>query len=113
VSEEIVRNGKSNFTIHDHKNNGLKTWSDQYFLFVNTNSEGAQPQSSFGGGTYELSGNKYTEHIEHHVAPNYRGITLRLHLEIKGDTIIQIFPCDASYYYDKNNCVIQKYVRVD
>jgi hypothetical protein len=113
VSEEIVNNGESNFTIHDHKNNGLKTWSDNYFLFVNTNSKGSQTQSSFGGGTYELSGYEYTENIEHHVAPNYRGITLKLHFEIKGDTVIQIYPCDDSFYYDKNNCVIQKYVRVD
>ncbi len=42
-----------------------------------------------------------------------RGITLKLYLEMKGDTVIQILPCDDSHYYDKDNCVIQKYVRVD
>ncbi|MGE0019521.1 MAG: hypothetical protein AB7S72_07635 [Draconibacterium sp.] len=113
LSEEIVRNGESTITINNDKNNGLKTWSDKYFMFVNSSTIGTQVSSSFGGGTYELSGNAYTENIEHHVSPNFRGITLKLHLEIKGDTVIQIYPCDDSFYYDKSNCVIQKYVRVD
>jgi hypothetical protein len=113
VSEEILRNGKSNFNIKNDKNNGLKTWSDKYFMFVSSSVAGSQISNTFGGGTYELTGNNYTENIQYHVASNYRGITLKLHLEIKGDTVIQIFPCDDSFYYDKNNCVIQKYVRVD
>lgn len=113
VSEEIVRNGTSTFNLKNEHNNGLKTWSDKYFMFVSSSVNGSQTSNSFGGGTYELNGNAYTENIEHHVAPNYRGITLKLFLEMKGDTVIQIFPCDDSFYYDKNNCVIQKYVRVD
>lgn len=113
VSEEIVRNGESTFLIKNDNNKGLKTWSDEYFMFVSSSVSGSQISSTFGGGTYELSGNDYTENIEYHVAPNYRGITLKLNLEIKGDTVIQIYPCDDSFYYDKNNCNIQKYVRVD
>jgi hypothetical protein len=113
VSEEIVRNGDSTFNIKNDKNHGLKTWSDKYFMFVSNSVVGSQISSTFGGGTYELSGNNYTENIQYHVASNYRGITLKLHLEMKGDTVIQIYPCDDSFYYDKNNCVIQKYVRVD
>ena len=113
VSEEIVRNGDSTFNIKNDKNNGLKTWSDKYFMFVSSSVVGSQISNTFGGGTYELSGNNYSENIQYHVAPNYRGITLKLHLEMKGDTVIQIYPCDDSFYYDINNCVIQKYVRVD
>jgi len=113
VSEEIISNGKSTFNVKNDKNNGLKTWSDKYFMFVSSTVIGSQISNTFGGGTYELSGNKYIEHCDYHVAPNYRGIELKLYLEIKGDTVIQIFPCDDSFYYDKNNCNIQKYVRVD
>jgi hypothetical protein len=113
VSEEVVRNGESTFNVKNDKNSGLKTWSDKYFMFVSSSIVGSQISNTFGGGTYELSGNNYTENIQHHVAPNYRGITLKLYLEMKGDTVIQIYPCDDSFYYDKNNCVIQKYVRVD
>lgn len=113
VSEEIVRNGVSTFNLKNEQNNGLKTWSDKYFMFVSSSIVGSQISHSFGGGTYNLSCNEYTEKCDYHVAPNYRGITLKLHLEMKGDTVIQIYPCDDSFYYDKNNCVIQKYVRVD
>jgi hypothetical protein len=113
VSEEVVRNRESTFNVKNDKNSGLKTWSDKYFMFVSSSIVGSQISNTFGGGTYELSGNNYTENIQHHVAPNYRGITLKLYLEMKGDTVIQIYPCDDSFYYDKNNCVIQKYVRVD
>ena len=113
VSEEIVRNGESTFNLKNDNNSGLKTWSDKYFMFVSSSVNGSQISHSFGGGTYNLSGNEYTEQCDYHVAPNYRGITLKLYLEIKGDTVIQIYPCDDSHYYDINNCVIQKYVRVD
>lgn len=113
VYEEVVRNGKSTFNIKNDNNSGLKTWSDKYFMFVSSSVVGSQISHSFGGGTYELSGNEYTEQCDYHVAPNFRGITLKLYLEMKGDTVIQIYPCDDSHYYDKNNCVIQKYVRVD
>jgi hypothetical protein len=112
-SEEVIRNGKSTFNIKNDNNSGLKTWSDKYFMFVSSSVTGSQISNTFGGGTYELTGNNYTENIQYHVASNYRGITLKLNLEIKGDTVIQIYPCDDSFYYDKNNCVIQKYVKVD
>jgi len=113
VYEEVIRNGKSTFNVKNDNNNGLKTWSDKYFMFVSSSVAGSQISNTFGGGTYELTGNNYTESIQYHVASNYRGITLKLHLEIKGDTVVQIFPCDDSHFYDKENCVIQKYVRVD
>ncbi len=113
VSEQIISNGESTFNIKNDKNSGLKTWSDKYFMFVSSTVVGSQISNTFGGGTYKLSGNEYTENIQYHVAPNFRGISLKLNLEIKGDTVIQIYPCDNSFYYDKNNCVIQKYVRVD
>lgn len=113
VHEEIVRNGKSTFNIKNDKNSGLKTWSDNYFMFVSSEVNGLQVSGTYGGGTYELSGNNYIEHIQHHVAPNFRGMTLKMKLEVKGDTVVQIYPCDNSFYYDKNNCIIQKYVRLD
>jgi hypothetical protein len=97
VSEEVVRNGESTFNVKNDKNSGLKTWSDKYFMFVSSSIVGSQISNTFGGGTYELSGNNYTENIQHHVAPNYRGITLKLYLEMKGDTVIQIYPCDDSF----------------
>jgi hypothetical protein len=113
VSEEIIRNGESNIKFKNENDGGLKTWSDSYFMFISNTKIGNQNSSSYGAGTYELSGNNYTENIQYHVAPNFRNISLKLNLEMKGDTLIQVYPCDDSFYYDINNCVIQKYVRVD
>ena len=113
VYEEVVRNGNSTLIVYNDENSGLKTWSDKYFMFVSTSKKNSQIQSTYGAGTYTLSGNEYAENIQHHVAPNFRNITVNMHFEVKGDTVIQIWPCDDSFYYDKNNCNIQKYVRVD
>ncbi len=114
VSQEIIRNGISNMTILDKTSGGqLKTWSDQYFLFVGHTIAGSQIQHAYGGGTYELSGTQYTETIQYHISPNFRGRTVNLYLEIKGDTLIQIYPVDNKFHYDKDNCNVEKYIRLD
>jgi len=112
VSEEVINNGKGNVVVYDKQNSGLKTWSDKYVLWVNSSPRG-QGGGELGGGTYKLSGNHYTENFQHHASASFRGVSMNTYLEMKGDTVIQIWPCDADFNYDKNNCVIHKYVRVD
>lgn len=113
ISQNLVRNGKSNVTITDQVNGEvLKTWSDKYFMFVGKSSNGFQTQH-YGGGTYELSGNIYTENIRYHYTQVFRGRTIQQYVELKGDTLYQIFPLDANGHYDKDNCNIEKYVRAD
>ncbi len=110
--EEFVNNGQSTFRLYDKNDSGLKTWSDKYVLWVNSNPRG-DGGGELGGGTYQLKGNHYTENFQHHASISFRGVSLKMHLEMKGDTVVQIWPCDADFNYDKNNCVIHKYVRVD
>jgi len=69
--------------------------------------------SSFGNGKYSLNGNHYTEKIKVHTSPAYEGKNLKLILEIRGDTLIQIFPVNNNWSYDKENCWTEKYVKVD
>lgn len=114
VSQEYVRNGNHQMVIQDQLNGEqLKTWSDKYFMFVGKYVNGMQLQQSFGGGTYNLSGNVYSEDIQYHSSASLRGRTMTLYLELKGDTLLQIFPTDANGYYDKDNCNIEKYIRAD
>ena len=113
VSQEVIRNGESTVLVKDENNSGLKTWSDKYYMFVGKSVNGQMISQTFGGGRYELSGTDYTEYCDYHVAPNYRGRILHLYLEIKGDTLMQAYPCDNNFNYDKDNCTIEKYVRVD
>ena len=113
VSQEYIRNGVSTIEVKNENNSGLKTWSDSYYRFVSSQINGSMISNSFGGGKYELSGSEYTEYCEYHVAPNYHGRILKLYLEINGDTLMQVSPCDDNFNYDINNCTIEKYVRVD
>ena len=117
ISQELVRNGQSRISILDQVNGEhLKTWSDKYFMFVGNTYSANGTASSFGGGTYELSGHVYTEEVLYHNVPALRGRKVQQYLEIKGDTLYQVFlfsPLDKNGNYDKNNCNIEKYVRAD
>ena len=45
ISQNLVRNGKSNVAITDQVNGEvLKTWSDKYFMFVGKSNNGFQNQ---------------------------------------------------------------------
>ncbi len=114
VSMEIIENGHSTTNVTNSGNGEqLKSWSKDYFLFAGKSINLNQVSRSFGNGTYSLVGNHYTEDINVHVSPAYEGIKLKLHLEIKGDTLIQIFPVKYDWTYDKANCWIEKFVRVE
>ncbi|MBN2663666.1 MAG: hypothetical protein JXR68_08440 [Bacteroidales bacterium] len=106
ISIETNRNGMKVIRNYENDNEGqLKTWSDNYFLFVGS--------GTFGGGTYELSGTHYSEKFQYHVAQGYPGSEIKMLLEMKGDTLIQTYPVDDNFIPNKNNCNIEKYVRVD
>ncbi len=111
--EETITNGNKSQVVYNSNTCGLKTWSDKYFLWVDSSPRGINNAGSLGGGTYTLKGNKYTETFEHHASPSFRGVTMKIHLEMKKDTVIEIWPVDQNFNYDKNNCIIQKFVRVD
>jgi len=114
ISQELVRNGKTRVSILDNANGTqLKTWSDEYFMFIGSVVGANQTQYNFGGGTYDLKGNVYTENVQYHNVASFRGRTVQQILEIKGDTLYQIFTFGKVENYDKNNCNIEKYIRVD
>ncbi len=114
VSMEVIQNGKTTSEITNSGNSEqLKSWSKETFVFAGKTINNNVVSRSFGNGNYSLVGNRYTEDIKVHGSPNYEGIKLKLHLEMKGDTLIQIFPVKYDWTYDINNCWIEKYVKVD
>jgi len=117
ISQELVRNGQSRISILDQANGEqLKTWSDKYFMFVGNIYSANGTTNNFGGGTYELSGHVYTEEVLYHNVPSFRGRKVQQYLEIKGDTLYQVYlfsPLDENGNYNKNNCNIEKYIRAD
>lgn len=107
-SIEISQNGSTTFSKFENENlEQLKSWSKERFLFV-----GKTPAYSFGSGSYSLNGHQYTEIIKVHVSPAYEGKAIKIRLEINGDSLTQVYPVRNDWSYDKENCRVEKYVRV-
>lgn len=113
VSGASVINGDSTLRVPNYGEIvQLKSWSKETFVFAGKTINNNKTNYSFGNGEYTLQGNQYTEMIHTHVSPSYEGINLKLHIELDGDTLTQIFPVKNDWTYDKKNYMIEKYVRV-
>lgn len=114
VSLQVVRNGMTVTKITDiTKTQQLKSWSKETFLFAGKIIANNNASYSCGSGTYSLKGNQYTENINVHSNLALEGKTINVYLDLKGDTLSQISPINNLWGYDKNNCWIEKYVRVN
>lgn len=67
---------------------------------------------SFVGGLYSLNGKRYSEDIQYHVNKSAVGQKVNMSMEMKGDTLIQIWPADDMGNVDKNKSNCEKYVRI-
>ena len=91
----------------------IKLWSGDRWALVGTFVEDSVISDVFAGGMFTLEGTDYREIVEFHSAPEYLGQTVKLWLEIKNDTLTQIWPVDAkgdpilSHYY------MEKWVRFE
>ena len=67
-----------------------------------------------GGGTYDLKGSAYTEHLEYCSARGYEGNDFDFNVEIKGDTLIQtgIEKLKDIGVGDENVQLVEKYMRI-
>ena len=92
--------------------NALKVWSDKYFTCVGRYKVGDKDMDSFVGGLYSLNGKRYSEDIQYHVNKSAVGQKVNMSMEMKGDTLIQIWPADDMGNVDKNKSNCEKYVRI-
>jgi hypothetical protein len=114
VSLQIIRNGVTVTKITDStKTQNLKSWSKESFLFAGKIINNNNTSYSCGSGTYNLKGNQYSENIKVHSNLGLEGKTINVYLDLKGDTLSQILPVNNIWDYDKNNCYIEKYIRVN
>ena len=109
-----VRNGITTTLVKNSENGEqLKSWTKENFLFAGKTINNNQAIYSCGHGNYTLQGNQYVERIKVHANPAFEGRTLKLYMELNGDTLTQISPVRSDLSYDKENCWMEKYIKIE
>ncbi len=94
------------------KGSEIKMWSGNRFALVGVFVQDSTLTDNFGGGTFTLEGNRYEEIVQYHSAPEYLGQTVKLFLEIKDDTLTQIWPVNDQGEIIESHYFIEKWVRM-
>lgn len=88
VSYKVVNNGESNYLDGEQ----LKTWTKDHVLFVGKFHVNGGDRYNYGSATYSIDGTHYTENFIHMVSGANEGKAVKVLLEIKGDTLYQVYP---------------------
>lgn len=91
----------------------IKMWSGDRWALVGVFVEDSIMTDNFGGGKFTLEGTNYQEIVEYHSARQYLGQTVKLFLEVKNDTLTQIWPVDEAGEPVKSHYYMEKWVRFD
>lgn len=91
----------------------IKMWSGDRWALVGVFIADSIMTDNFGGGKFTLEGTSYQEIVEYHSAKEYLGQTVKLWLEIDGDTLTQIWPVDEAGEPVKSHYYMEKWVRFD
>lgn len=116
VSYKNIANGSmaSNFPDAQLEMHQIKIWTNGHFAFSGTYAMNDQLNDNYGGGTYNLIGeNIYSENITFHTSKDMIGTSIKMALEVKGNTLTQIYPIDDQGNYDEDNYSVEKYERLD
>jgi len=110
VSSKAVEGNKVFLSsVTDHSQ--LKMWTNDHFAFMGTFKSGKKVIDNYGSGTYTLNGNQYNETIIYHVDKKLTGTTIRMIIEIKGDTLIQTWPVNDEGNINPASYAQEKYIR--
>ena len=92
---------------------GIKMWTKDCIAFTGKFQIDTVILDHFGWGKYKfIEGNKCEEIvILHNLNPELEGITTKLLIEVKNDTLYQKWPVDENWNLVENH-IINKYVRV-
>jgi hypothetical protein len=87
-------------------------WDKDNWLFVGIAKVGNVTYDLYGGGTYTLNGDRYTENIIYHNDRSLINTKFKALLEIRNDTLIQTSPVDDNGQVIKGEYSIEKYIRL-
>lgn len=91
----------------------IKMWTGDRWALVGVFVGDSTITDNFGGGKFTIEGTDYREIVEYHSAEEYLGQTVKLWLEIKGDTLTQIWPVDEQGEPVKSHYYMEKWVRFE
>lgn len=115
VAFKQVSDGSLTYNFPDGNVEGsqIKIWTNGHFCFSGHYVQNGEKMDNYGGGSYIMNGNIYEEHLDYFPLASSVGNTVKLKIEMKGDTLIQTYPVDADGNIDKNNYSVEKYLRLD
>jgi hypothetical protein len=91
----------------------IKMWSGDSWALVGVFIQDSTFTDNFGGGKFTIEGTNYQEIVGYHSAKEYLGQTVKLYLEIKNDTLTQIWPVDEQGEPVKSHYYMEKWVRFE
>lgn len=92
VSELKIQGADTTFSDRKASEKMIKIINKTHFSFLKHDlSKGKDSLATFvaGGGTYELEGNTYKEHLEFCIARAWEDNDFEFEVQVKGDTLIQ------------------------
>ena len=90
----------------------VKIWSRNQVMFVGRYFTDSGTIEQYGHGTFKIDGNNSEEVLNIFSYKDWEGKPVKLRMEMKGDTLIQLFPLNEKYEVDKNTSNIEKYLRI-
>ena len=85
----LIEKGDTIVTDYTKGRSFIKIINDSHFAFLNHTLRKDTTDFSAGGGSYSLTGNKYTEHLEYCSAKEWEGHDFSFTVTISGDTLVQ------------------------
>ena len=85
----LIEKGDTTVTDYTKNISFIKIINDSHFAFLQHDLRKDSTNFSAGGGSYTLTGNNYTEHLEYCNAKEWEGHDFSFTITINGDTLIQ------------------------
>jgi len=95
-----------------YQGSDMKWWSKDHFIFVGKYTQDTVTMDSYGGGTYTLNGTDYSETVQYHSTPEVVGMTYKMLVTVKNDTLVQIWPVMEDGKIDNSNYQLERYTRM-
>ena len=90
ISGTTITKGVSAFTDYTKNQRMIKIINGSHFAFLkHSTQKDSALNFDAGGGSYTLTGNKYTEHLDFYNDKNWEGKSFDFTVAIKNDTLIQ------------------------